>query len=633
MLLENPSLPAGDLDALRSHAPFDEMDEASLAFLRAHFVPLEFPGSRIIMQPGREEPLRLYMIMRGRVHCEQVRSYDLVEEPYPTLEAGQLFPVGAVLAGVDVTTTYRALEPTRCLALDANEAIALAGLSPPFLRYCMARVAALLRQARAMTLAENTHLTSEQQSMASPMRAFVRASPVTCSPSTPIGEALQRMRGARIGSMVIVDAAGAALGIFTLQDLLHRVVLDGIPLDAPIDTVMTPQPRTVPAGASAYDAALLMAQHKVRHIPVVEEGKVIGLVSQRDLFAAQRVTLRQLPETIAAAADLPALQQAALDIRELAREMLVNGVAAERLTEFIAALNDRLSHRLIGLELLRHDLDGIRLCWVALGSEGRLEQTLSTDQDNGIIFTHPPTMPAGAARERLLPFALAVNQGLDRCGFPLCKGDVMASNPRWCLSLAEWQIQFAAWIRNPDPQALLHSMIFFDFRAVFGDATLAERLRDWLFTSVQATPLFLHHTVGGALDTQPPLGLIRDFRFDGSKEFPHTIDLKLYGLRPFVEAARIHALRFGIAHTNTGQRLRLAGPRLHFRAGDVQAMVDGFYFIQLLRLRHQQFDPDAGQAPNRIDPAHLNALDRRILKEAFRQARLLQVGLELDYPR
>jgi CBS domain-containing protein len=355
-------------------------------------------------------------------------------------------------------------------------------------------------------------------------------------------------------------------------------------------------------------------------------------VSQRDLFSAQRTTMRQLPETIRAAQDTAALEQAARDIRQLARDMLANGVAAEHLTQFIAALNDRLTERVVALELARHPLAEIRLCWIALGSEGRLEQTFATDQDNGIVFTAPEGMTPQAARERLLPFASAVNRTLDRCGFPLCKGNIMAGNPRWCLALPEWQAQFSAWIRNTDPEAVLNSAIFFDFRPVFGDAALADRLRTWLLGVTSATPRFLLQMAQGALSTRPPLGLIRDFVFDDSAQFPHTIDLKLYGLRPFVDAARINALRFGIAHTNTAQRLRLTAPALHHSDDEVRAMVDGYYFIQLLRLRHQQFDADGQRAPNRIDPSRLNQFDRRILKESFRQARDLQLRLALDYP-
>jgi CBS domain-containing protein len=313
--------------------------------------------------------------------------------------------------------------------------------------------------------------------------------------------------------------------------------------------------------------------------------------------------------------------------------MLATGVAAEQLTQFIAALNDRLTQRVLELELPRHVLSDIRMCWIALGSEGRLEQTFSTDQDNGLIFGLPAGMASQEARERLLPLADAVNRTLDRCGFPLCKGDIMARNPRWCLSLPEWQRQFSAWIRNTDPEAVLNSAIFFDFRPVFGDATLTDRLRAWLLDLTQATPRFLLQMAQGALATRPPLGLIREFQFDDSPDFPHTIDLKLYGLRPFVDAARINALRFGIAHTNTAQRLRLTAPALHMSADNARAMVDAFYFIQLLRLRHQQFDPNGQRAPNRIDPDRLNAFDRRILRESFRQARELQQRLALDYPQ
>ncbi len=469
--------------------------------------------------------------------------------------------------------------------------------------------------------------------MASPLRTLVRGEPVTAPPEMTIRESLQKMRQARVGSIVIATPGGAPLGIFTVQDLLDRVVLDAVELSAPIATVMTPRPFTLSADASAYDASLAMAQHGNRHVPVIEEGRMIGMVSQRDLYSVQRVTLRQLPETIAAAQDVAALEQAARDIRQLARDMLANGVAAEHLTQFIAALNDRLTQRLIEIELPQHPLEDIEFCWIALGSEGRLEQTFATDQDNGIIFSVRGDLPPQRARERLLPFAAAVNRTLDACGFPLCKGNIMASNPRWCLSLAEWQAQFSAWIRNTDPEAVLNSAIFFDFRPVHGDATLTESLRAWLLEITQATPRFLLQMAQCALSTRPPLGLLGSFRFDSSQDFPHTIDLKLYGLRPYVEAARINALRFGIAHTSTAQRLRLTAPALHIGANDVRAMVDGFYFIQLLRLRHQQFDPDGTRAPNRIDPARLNAFDRRILKASFRQARELQQQLELDYPQ
>ncbi|MDQ2962638.1 MAG: DUF294 nucleotidyltransferase-like domain-containing protein [Pseudomonadota bacterium] len=622
-----------EVEALRHYAPFDRMDGAALAFLAERLVARDYAAGNVITGPGTGSPPRLYIVERGTVQSEQPHLHDLVVEPYPTLGPGDCFPIGALLTDASVISIYRAVQPTRCLELDAPTFSELLRLSPPFQHHCVARLAALLQQTRARIRTQYTHLTSEQQSMASPLRAIVRGAPVSCAPDTPIREALATMRQARVGSIAIAAADGALVGIFTVQDLLDRVVLDNVTLSAPISTVMTPAPLTLSADASAYDASLAMAQHGKRHMPVIEEGRMIGMVSQRDLFAAQRLTLRQLPETITAANDAGALEQAARDIRQLARDMLANGVAAEHLTQFIASLNDRLTQRVLALELPRHPLSDIRLCWIALGSEGRLEQTFATDQDNGIIFTTPEGTTARAARERLLPFAAAVNHTLDHCGFPLCKGNIMAGNPRWCLSLKEWEAQFSAWIRNTDPEAVLNSAIFFDFRPVFGDASLTDRLRTWLLEITRATPRFLLQMAQCALSTRPPLGLVRDFVFDDSLEFPHTLDLKLYGLRPFVDAARINALRFAVAHTNTAQRLRLTAPALHLSADEVRAMVDGYYFIQLLRLRHQQFDPDGHRTPNRVDPGRLNRFDRRILKESFKQARELQLRLALDYPQ
>ena len=632
MLATAERVAGNEVVALRRYPPFDRLDEAALAFLARHFAAVRYPTGTTILGVGAEAQ-RLYVIEHGTVHCEQPRLDDLIEEPYPVLGAGDCFPLGALFSHSTLTTVYRAVEPTRCLELTTEQFAELLRLAPAFEHHCVARLTALLRQARSRLHAQFTQVSSEQQSMASPLRALVQRTPVVCGPETSIREALDKMRRARIGSIVITSPDGEPAGIFTLPDLRDRVVLEDVDLAAPIATVMTRGPLTLPADATAYDAALAMARHGIRHAPVIEERRIVGVVSQRDLFSVQRVTLRQLPETIAAAQDEAGLVHAAGDIRQLTKEMLAHGVAAEQLTQFIAALNDRLTQRVLEIELPRHSLPEMRLCWMALGSEGRLEQTFATDQDNGLIFSVQSGAEPDAARERLLPLAAAVNRMLDRCGFPLCKGDIMAGNPRWCLSLAEWQAQFSAWIRNTDPQAVLNSAIFFDFRPVFGDATLAERLRAWLLGVTQATPRFLLQMAQGALATRPPLGVIHDFRFDDAPDYPHTIDLKLYGLRPFVESARINALRFGIAHTNTAQRLRLAAPALHVDDGDTRAMVEAFYFIQLLRLRHQQFDPDGQRAPNRIDPDRLNAFDRRMLKESFRQARELQQRIALDFPQ
>jgi CBS domain-containing protein len=476
-------------------------------------------------------------------------------------------------------------------------------------------------------------LRNDFQAMYSPLSSIVRRQPVTVPLDASVRQAIETMDRMRIGSIVIADAEGRMpLGIFTLRDLLHRVTLPGCDLEQPIAAVMTGGVIAVKPQTTAYQAALIMARRGLRHLLVVDdEGRLIGIVSQNDLFALQRTGLKDVSNDIREAKDLTALQACAKDIQRIAMTLLGQGVSAEQLTHFISTLNDLLTFRIIELTHDEFDLPQVRWCWIALGSEGRYEQTLCTDQDNGIVFLEPDAHATESVRRSFLPFAQAVNRKLDACGFPLCKGNIMAGNAEWCMSLEEWRSRFSQWIGAPEPKALLNASIFFDFRPLYGDEDLSDALRNWLLGVTKNASLFLRQMTENALQCQPPLGLVRDFVYDGNKDFPHTIDLKMYGSRPFVDAARILSLANGVGQTSTAQRLRGAAETMHFGGDDIAAIIDGFYYIQLLRLRHQH-QAEGGQAgANRIDPDALNELDRHILKEAFKQARKLQSRLRLDY--
>jgi CBS domain-containing protein len=306
------------------------------------------------------------------------------------------------------------------------------------------------------------------------------------------------------------------------------------------------------------------------------------------------------------------------------------GVAAEQLTLFVSVLNDRVSQRVIEVVRKRHQWERIGWCWLAFGSEGRLEQTFSSDQDNGLLFESHEGASTAEARETLLAFARDVNHALDACGFPLCKGNVMASNPELCLSLDEWQAKMGGWLANTDPKALLDAAICFDFRPLSGDALLAKSLREWLHPRTRARPAFLRLMATNALQGRRALGMLTDFATDDAPNAPGTIDLKLYGVRPFVDAARVYALAFSLAQTGTAERLRAAAVNLRMEPSEMAAIIDAFFFIQKLRLRIQA-RPGNAESANRIDPDALNDFERRSLKEAFRQARKLQQRLALDY--
>ena len=295
-----------------------------------------------------------------------------------------------------------------------------------------------------------------------------------------------------------------------------------------------------------YDAALAMAMHSVRHVLVTDEaGTLKGLFRARPV-PLQRVGLRQIRQSIEGAQDIDVLKQAGTDVRQLALNMLAQGVGAEQLTQFISALNDTVTRRVLQINLAKHDLYGIEWAWLAFGSEGRDEQTFSTDQDNGIIYTCTDIQNREELELRLLEFAQDVNRDLDAVGFRSAKGNIMASNPELCLTLEAWEEKFDHWIRVPEPQALLNASIFFDFRALYGATHLADRLRLSLLRMAKSNPLFLRMMAANALSVQPPLGKIRDFITDLNAEHPGCVDLKTYGARLFIDAARIFALATGV---------------------------------------------------------------------------------------
>lgn len=473
-------------------------------------------------------------------------------------------------------------------------------------------------------------LAEEQQTFARPLRSLVQRVAVTCAAESTLVQVADLMRAQGVGSVVVVDSRSQPVGIVTSHDMV-RVVAEGAGASRVAET-MSRDLVSLPAHALAFEAAVTMTARRIRHVLVMDEGQLLGVVSERDLFSLQRLGVGEITMELRLAADVPFLADLAAVVRKLTATLVEQGVATEQVALFVSVLNDRLSQRVIEIVRKRYDLDRISWGWLAFGSEGRVEQTFATDQDNGLVFVAHEGSSPQVVRERLLPFAAEVNQGLDLCGFPLCKGNVMASNPALCLSIDEWKTKFAGWLANTDPKALLDASICFDFRALAGDATLAAELREWLLERVRGRPAFLRLLAENAMTVHPASGLLRDFATDDVPQAPHSIDLKMYGARPFVDAARLYALAHGLPQTGTAERLRAAAAARVLGAAEVSAWVRAFGYVQGLRLRAQSLDRSVGQATaNRVDPDTLDEFERRALKEAFRQASKLQQRLRLDY--
>ena len=622
---------AGLLDQLVQelcrHPPFDDMARSDVrAFVEASRQAYFAPGE-VLVKPEDGPAHELFFIRRGAVVGQ--RGLDGAAGGAFAYEAGDLFPVSAVLAHRATTTAYRATEDTFVLRIPEARMRVLAERSPVFGDFLNRRVQRFLDLSRAALQSVYASRVLAEQSMETPLERLCRHEPVSCPPDTALRDALGRMHGLRIGSMLVTDPQQRPVGILTRYDVLDRVALAGVPMDTPISAVMVAPVHALESDRTAQDAALLMSAKGIRHVPVTRGGRLVGMVSERDLYALQRMSLSQVSDRIRHAADLAALQSAAEDIRRFARHLLGQGVQALQLTQMISHLNDVLTERLVQLKVAEHGVDPQCFCWIALGSEGRGEQTIATDQDNALILSDE----LGAEERRvLLVMAAEINQALDACGYPLCKGQIMAGNPDCCLSLSQWQQRFAQWIEQGSPQDLLNASIYFDFRPLAGKADLATGLRATVVQRAAANPRFARQLAVNGLAQSPPLnwrGQIDTTPMEGHD----TLDLKLQGTAILVDVARLYALANGMAVTSTRERLEGVGPRLGVPAREHQAWVTGFEFLQMLRLRAQLDGTAIGDNPNRIAVDALNDIDRRILRETLRMVRSLQQRVQLDYQR
>jgi CBS domain-containing protein len=620
------------LEFLRRHAPFDRMAPEHLEFLAKRLKPTFYAEDEKITDPDGGPAERFYIIKQGRVRGETPSEDEQISGNAWELVHGECFPVGALLSGRPVRTVHRAAEDTFCFELERDDFNQLLKLSDEFNDFCTRRLASLLDQVHRQVQASAATGLGGDTSLNITLGERIRREPVTCLGSTPIRDALQAMTDENVGSVIVTDEDKRPVGVFTLRDLLTRVAMPELGLDEPMEKVMSKDPITLRPSAFAFEAAMLMARHKFHHVCVVERGRLTGVISERDLFSLQRVGLVNLSKTISRAADIESLAALEGDIHQLISQMIAQGVQVDQMTQIITLLNDHITRRVIEICRKEFPRASVPWTWIAFGSEGRQEQTLKTDQDNGILFEVSDGMSPDAVREELLPLARRINEALDQCGYPLCKGNIMASNPECCLSAQEWRERFTRWADHGTPEHLLKASIFFDFRTIDGDARPVEELRAWLTERVADNPRFLHQMAANALRNRPPLGLVRDFIVSDNATHPNTIDLKIHGLTPFVDGARILALANRITETSTLARINALAKDHHVPHAEAEAWNHAYAYIQLLRMREHREQESHGEEPsNRVNPDSLNELDRRILKEAFRQARKLQSRISLDY--
>jgi CBS domain-containing protein len=622
------------MEFLRKVPPFQFLENDVLRKV-ALSASLEFyPRGEVILAQEGPASDSLRIIKKGgvKVHMTSSGGEDVVID---YRGEGDAFGFLSLVSGDKSRASVTAVEDTICYIVPRETITSILDVNPAFTEYFLK---SFLSKYIDKTFSE-MHGRSllygggDKLLFTTPVGELAGKGVHTGRQDLSIKEAAEAMSKWKISSLVIVDDAGVPIGIVTDRDLRDKVVARDRSVTDAVGDIMSVSLIKVDARDYCFEALLKMIHYNIHHLLVVEEGRLKGIVTNHDLMLLQGTSPTSLAREIDGQQTVEDLVPASKKINKMVSILLKEGARASNSTRIISEINDRLVRKIMEITERKCGPPPLPFCWIVYGSEGRKEQTFKTDQDNGIIYQDPVT-PAEdeEAREYFSRFAALSNESLVKCGFPPCIGGYMANNPKWCRPLSGWKEYFSTWIYAPVPDAVLFSVILFDFRPLYGDLGLGERLRSHLSETVREQGIFLKFLANMAVNLRPPLGFFKTFVVEKSGEHKNELNLKFRVIAPLIDIVRLLSLEQGVEETATLDRLDALRERHSMVAEFGSEIEHAFEFVTLLRIHHQYEQIEAGAEPdNFIDPDKLTNLEKKTLKDACQLISRLQDALAKQY--
>ena len=451
----------------------------------------------------------------------------------------------------------------------------------------------------------------------------------TISPSATIQEAAISMTEQGFSCLVVIDPkamatqnAATKIGIITDKDIRRRCVAKGLPISNPVSDIMTSDIATLDISSSAYEALMIMTSKHIHHLPITQNGNVVGMVTVTDLMNNEGHNAINMTSMIHKADTLDELAATSKLLKKLQIKLTKLGANADHVGKSISAITMAFTIRLIEMAEQTMGKAPVPYAWLAAGSQARQEQLAHSDQDNALIICNSMQPQHDEYFKRLATF---VSDGLAACGFIYCPGNIMATNDEWRQPQNMWQHYFDQWIDKPSPAALLNSSVFFDLVTIHGDHSLLDNVRARMLEKTARSTLFIAHMSSNALRSRPPLGFFRDFVLIQNGKNKSTLDIKHNGIAPVVDLARIYALSEGVRAVNTIERLKQCAGTKSLTKAAAMNLIDAYEFLTSVRLEHQAKCLMEGKdVTSYIAPKQISRLEREHLKDAFKVIKSMQ---------
>ncbi len=613
-------MPQTDLEGLfETTAPFDLLKPDERARLIETVERLEVPSGSAVLEVGQLVE-KFYLVVSGQIEVASATG-----KIFGRLARGETFGLHAMREGRRSSYRAKAIADCEIAAIPRKSYEIIMAAHPDFGAMIEAVGPERFGAPASAQSADRRGPPAGLDLMTMTTRDLMTRGPITVQPDTTILDAVRLMRERNI-SCLPVTKGDSLVGMMTDGDLRDRVLAESLPTDRPVREVMTPDPISLPTDALAFDALVTMMQREISHLPVTEDDRLVGILTHTNLVRAQSRSAVYMIGEINSTSDISRMAEIVRQIPDLLVSLVEAGATAHKIGHIITSIADATTIRLLRLAEDRFGPPPVPYLWLACGSQGRQEQTGISDQDNCMFLNDDYDEAAHGAY--FTDLAKFVCDGLDKCGYFYCPGDMMAMTPKWRQPLHVWKGYFRSWIDTPQPMAQMLASVMFDLRPIYGKFVLFEDVQAETLKRARANSIFIAHMVSNSLKHQPPIGLFGQMTTTKTPDGRHAVDMKHAGVVPIVDIARVYALTAAISDVNTHRRLEAGRAASVLSEDGARSLLAAFEFIAMTRLRHQAKQIRAGKKPdNFLVPNEISPLERTQLKGSFQVVKTIQSSL------
>ncbi|MGJ8731619.1 MAG: DUF294 nucleotidyltransferase-like domain-containing protein [Cellulophaga sp.] len=622
-------------DFLKNYPPFNQLLLEELQELATQISIIYKEKDAIIFNENDTPHTHFYIIHKGAVSLNKTETNTIVD----ICDEGDIFGLRPLIANENYKMQAKAHEESILYAIPIVIFKPFATSNRDVGNFLIDSFASNTRNPYSKSYRGTLYGEPESGEVYNPSAELFDLQPVkyskklvSCSPKTQAKVLAAKMTSKNVGAILVLEDK-LPIGIITDKDLRNKIVTGKLPISATAREIMTSPVITYSKKLTITQAQMAMIKSNISHLCLTKDGtvnsKAVGILSKHDVMLAVGNNPTVLIKAIKRATRTKEIKQVRKSIMMLLKGYLNQNIPMTLISKIISELNDACIKQIIKNSITKLDTPlPVSFSWLALGSQGRSEQLLHTDQDNALLFEDVPAEKLEETKAIFINFAKQVTQRLNVIGYEYCPAEMMASNPKWCLSLSEWKTNVTSWITNPGKDEVLLSSIFFDYNNVYGNQELVTELSNHIFKTAKNYPNFFLHLASGSLQNPSPTGFFRQFLVEQDGANKDFFDIKRRALMPLTDAARVLILSHNIKSINyTAERFEKLA---ELEPNNAELFIAASYATKaLLKFRTKQglLHNDSGRY---ISLSKLTKAEKIKLKRTFRTIKEIQ---ELVYIR